>query len=268
MKKIIISAGFCIFLFFAGRAQSPEQLTVPLSSPGSSYSLNVDLVEGSIKASGYEGKEILITVTGKSRREDGRESQGGMKRISPKNSYDITAKEENNVVTVENNDANRAVEISLKIPKNVKLKLSTVNNGDIEVENVQGEIEINNVNGGIKCTGISGSVVATTVNGNVIATFATIDEKAPMAFTTLNGNVDVTLPANAKSNFKLKSERGEIFTDFDMDIEKNQSRTETQKEAGMYRLKLEDWIIGKINGGGPEMLMKNMNGNIYIRKTK
>ena len=36
----------------------------------------------------------------------------------------------------------------------------------------------------------------------------------------------------------------------------------------MYQLKLDDWIIGKINGGGPEVLMKNMNGNIYVRKNK
>jgi hypothetical protein len=268
MKKIILNIGICIFFFYHARSQSPEQLIVPLSSPGSSYTLHVDLVNGSIKVSGYEGKEIQISVTAKGKREDGQEGPGGMKRISPKNSFDITAKEENNSVSVENNDVNRAIELSLKIPKNVKLKLSTVNNGDIEVENVQGELEINNVNGGIKCLGIAGSVVASTVNGNVITTFASIDEKAPMAFTTLNGNVDVSLPAGVKSNFKLKSERGEIYTDFDMDIDKTQPQTETQKEAGMYRLKLEDWIMGKINGGGPEMLMKNMNGNIYIRKTK
>jgi uncharacterized protein YehS (DUF1456 family) len=268
MKKIILNITICIFLIFSARAQSAEQLTVPLSSPGSSYTLHIDLINGSIRVNSYDGKEIQISVTAKGKREDGQEGPGGMKRISPKNGFDITAKEENNTVTVENNDVNRAIELSLKIPKNVKLKLSTINNGDIEVENVQGELEINNVNGGIKCTGISGSVVASTVNGNVITTFTSIDEKAPMAFTTLNGNVDVSLPAGAKSNFKLKSERGEIYTDFDMEIDKTQGQAETKKESGMYRLKLEDWIMGKINGGGPEMLMKNMNGNIYIRKTK
>jgi len=30
----------------------------------------------------------------------------------------------------------------------------------------------------------------------------------------------------------------------------------------MYSVKIEDWVYGKIDGGGPEMLMKNMNGNI------
>jgi len=89
-----------------------------------------------------------------------------------------------------------------------------------------------------------------------------------MAFSTLNGNVDVSFPASAKSNLRLKSERGEIFTDFDIDIDKTQPKTELKKEAGMYQLKLDDWIMGKINGGGPEVMMKNMNGNIYVRKNK
>jgi putative adhesin len=271
MKKLlIITATFFLFCTATLNAQTnaAEQLKVPLSSPGKIYTLNVDLVNGSIMVSSYAGNEILIEVKSKGRRETTDDGPGGMKRISPKNSFDITAKEDNNVVTVENNDVNKTIELSLKIPQNVKLKLSTVNNGDIEVENVQGELEINNVNGGIKCIGISGSVVASSVNGNVITTFNAVDDKAPMAFTTLNGNVDVSFPATAKSNVKLKSERGEIYTDFDIDIDKTQPKTETKKEAGMYQLKLDDWIIGKINGGGPEVLMKNMNGNIYVRKSK
>jgi len=271
MKKILIVAFtliiFCSSNLFA-QTNAAEQLKVPLSSPGKSYTLNVDLVNGSIKVSSYAGSEILIEVKSKGKREISDDGPGGMKKISTKNSFDITAKEDNNVVTVENNDVNKSVELNLKVPQNVKLKLSTVNNGNIEVENVQGELEINNVNGAIKCTGINGSVVATTVNGSVVTTFTAINDKAPMAFTTLNGNVDVTFPVSAKSNFKLKSERGEVFTDFDIDIDKTEPKVETKKEEGMYQLKLDDWIIGKINGGGPEILMKNMNGNIYVRKAK
>ncbi len=270
MKKLF-SFSFALFLFCMITAQAQtnaDQLKLPLSTPGKAYSLHVDMVNGSIKASGYDGSEILIDVKVKGRKEISEDAPGGMKRITPKNSFDITAKEDNNVVTVENNDVNKAIDLYLKIPKNVKLKLSTVNNGTIEVENVQGELEINNVNGGIKCTNITGSVVASTVNGNVVTTFNSIDDKAPMAFSTLNGNVDVSFPASAKSNFRLKSERGEIFTDFDIDIDKTQPKTESKREAGMYQLKLDDWIMGKINGGGPEVMMKNMNGNIYVRKNK
>ncbi len=39
-----------------------------------------------------------------------------------------------------------------------------------------------------------------------------------MASTSFNGDVDVTLPASAKANLKLRTDQGEIFTDFDVQI--------------------------------------------------
>ena len=66
----------------------------------------------------------------------------------------------------------------------------------------------------------------------------------------------------------MKSDRGDLFTDFDIDVDKNQPKTNRTAQSGMYRVTVEDWVSGKINGGGPEMLMKNMNGNIYVRKAK
>ena len=39
-----------------------------------------------------------------------------------------------------------------------------------------------------------------------------------MAFTSLNGIVDVTLPASVKANVKLRSDQGDVFTDFDIQL--------------------------------------------------
>jgi hypothetical protein len=274
MQKIHVISYVLFYLLFAqvvhAQNTASEQLTVPLSDPGKSYTLKVNLVTGSIKAASYAGKDILIEVNtpGQNKRDMTEDAGNGMKRISPRNSFDITATEDNNIVTVDNNNVNKPVILTLKIPQNVKLKLSTVNEGEIEVNNVQGELEINNVNGSIKLTNISGSVIATTVNGDLTASFYSIDPKAPMAFTTLNGNVDVTFPAAAKSNLKLKSDQGEIYTDFDIEIDKSEPKVNRTSQSGMYQLKLDDWIIGRINGGGAEILMKNMDGDIYFRKAK
>ena len=164
----------------------------------------------------------------------------------------------------------RAINLSIKIPNNAsKIHLHTVNNGDIQVENLKSEMEIKNVNGKITMLNVSGSVVANTINGGIIANLNSVESNAPMAFSTLNGNVDITFPSTFKGNMKLKSDRGDIFTDFDMAIEKSSS-TEPFKSSkpGMYKIEIDNWVNGKINGGGPEVLMKNMNGNILIRKGK
>jgi Putative adhesin len=271
MKRMKISGLLLLSLIMVttsfAQSGSTEQLIVPLSSPGKPYVLKIHLVKGSIKVASYDGQDIIINVT--SRDDDEERSvanEMGMKRISTSGSYEVTAKEADNTVTVGTSNPNKYIDLDLKIPQDVKLKLGTVNNGAIEVENVRGELEVNNVNGKITLTNISGSVVANTVNGDVTVTFNSVDPKAPMAFSTLNGHVKVTLPADTKANLKLKSDNGDIFSDFDIDIDKPQSKVDKSNEQGMYKIKKDDWVYGKINGGGPEIMMKNMQGNIYVKK--
>ena len=274
MKNLKITGSFILCLAFVPglKAQTSltEQLIVPLSSPGKAYTLKVELVMGSIKVVSYEGKDIVLDVTPKKEDDDSKgsaDAENGMKRISTSGSYEVTAKEHDNTIIVNTSNPNKSFNLSLKIPQEVMLKLGTVNDGDIEVENVKGELEVSNVNGEIKLANISGSVVANTINGDVIVTFTSVDPKAPMAFSTLNGDVKVTLPADTKANLKLKSDMGEVFSDFDIEIDKTQPKINKTSEPGMYKIKKDDWVYGKINGGGPEMLMKNMQGNIYVKKS-
>jgi hypothetical protein len=270
MKKMKITGLllFCILLAAktSGQTGSKEQLTVPLSSPGKPYTLKVELVEGSIKVMGYDGQDIVINVTSPVKDEEEGTVRNGMKRISPSGGYEVTAKELDNTVTVNADNPSKEINLELKIPQNVKLKAGTVNDGDIEVSNLKGELEINNVNGKITLTTISGLVVANTVNGDVTVTFVSVDPKAPMAFSTLNGDVNVTLPADTKANLKLKSDNGEVFSDFDVAIDNTTPKINKTTEQGMYKLKKDEWVYGKINGGGPEIMMKNMQGDIYVKK--
>ena len=41
---------------------------------------------------------------------------------------------------------------------------------------------------------------------------------APMAFANLNGDVDVTFPADLKATVRLHADNGEIYSDFDVDV--------------------------------------------------
>ncbi len=274
MKTIKIAAAFVLTMFLSGQVMAQdqkEQLVVPLSEPGKPFKLNIGLINGSIKISTYEGKDVIIDVTveKEDRRGDRKENAGGMKRITAGNGMDVSAEEKNNRVTVHSESWKGNVNFVIKVPQSeATMKLSTVNNGDISVTGVNGEIEVTNVNGAVTLTNVSGSVVANTVNGDVKANLKSIDPKAPMAFSTLNGNVDITFPSTLKANVKLKSDMGEMFTDFDIDADKNQPAVKKTNQSGMYRVNIESWVYGKINGGGPELMMKNMNGNIYIRKAK
>lgn len=272
--RILALAAFTAFTVISAplRAQGDlkEQLSIPLSDPGKPGTLKVHLIRGSIRVTGYNGNQVVIDATTKQadKSEKPRENVEGMKRISKNGAMDISATEENNVVNVSSKLFNSHMELNIKVPMKFSLNVGTINEGDVLVENVDGVLEITNVNGDIRLSNISGSAVANTVNGLLKANFKTVDTKSPMAFSTLNGNVDVTLPPTAKFDVKIKSDQGEIYSDFDVDVEKGvQQATKTAKD-GMYKVSIEDWVKGKVNGGGSEIMMKNMNGNIFLRKAK
>jgi hypothetical protein len=67
--------------------------------------------------------------------------------------------------------------------------------------------------------------------------------------------VDVTLPSTAKANLKLRSDNGEIHTSFELQL--------LRPTLGPNRT-----LTGTINGGGPDLDLRTLNGNIYIRKGK
>src|SRR5664279_2316646 len=271
MKKMKIAVLVLLSLMFTlkslAQSDATQTLTVPLSSPGKPYSLKVHLVSGSINVTGYDGKDIVIIVNPRSNdEEDSPKTENGMKRISNHGGYEVTAKEADNNVTVNTGNPMKAIDLNIKIPQDGKLQIGTVNDGEVTIDNVKGELEVNNVNDKIKLTNISGSVVANTVNGDVDVTFKAIDPKAAMAFSTLNGDINVTLPDDTKANLKMKSDNGDIFSDFDIDVDKTPSKVDKTTEPGLYKIKKDDWVLGKINGGGPEMMMKNMQGDIYVKK--
>ncbi|MGY3089956.1 hypothetical protein ACVWYF_003004 [Hymenobacter sp. UYAg731] len=249
-----------------------EQLTVALSAPGKPGSLELSLVNGSIHVAGYGGKDVVIDAVARARQGDrhptSKAETNGMKRLSAANSLNLTAEEKNNQIEITTDSYKHPVDLTIKVPQNFSLKLSTVNNGDITVDNVTGELEITNVNGTIQLNQVAGSVVANTVNGNLIVVFKSVTAGAPMAFSTLNGKVDVTFPSSIKAALKMKSERGDVYSDFDVAVDKGAAKVTRTTQNGLSRLSTDDWTYGKVNGGGPEVMLKTFNGDIFLRKAK
>ena len=89
-----------------------------------------------------------------------------------------------------------------------------------------------------------------------------------MSFSTYNGDIDLTFPPSLKASLKMKTEQGEVLSDFDMTLVKTGPIQKKDTNSGVYKVKIDDWVKGDINGGGPEFTMKNYNGDIKVRKRK
>jgi hypothetical protein len=248
-----------------------NQVAVPLSNPGKPGKLVASLISGSITVTGYDGKNVVIRYDFKGKKEDEDQPKPpppGLKRI-PNVGGGLEATEKDNVVTVNTGFRMHDADLQIMTPHNFSLHLSTVNNGDIVVKDVSGEMEISNINGDITMKDISGSVVANTVNGDMKVSFEKITPDVPMSFTTLNGDVDVSLPSNAKFTARMKTDQGDIYTDFDMDLSSSPTpKVVTSNKGGVYKVSVGDWRYAKVNGGGPELTFKSFNGDISIRKDK
>lgn len=271
MKSII--AVFVLLISSAAWAQDfNEKLVVPLSSPDARGKLDVGQVRGDIKIETYDGKEVIIVATAAGNKDDDcsscdddnkRSAPAGMQRIAS-SSVEFSASENNNRVKIETNSWKKGINLDIKIPENFDLKVSTVH-GKIDVKGTNGQMEVSTVHGSLTFTDVSGSIVCNTVHGDVIANFKKVSPNEPMSFVTLHGNVDVTFPSNVKATTKMKSDRGEIYTDFEMTVEKSRPETKSAEKGG-YKVSINSWVYGDINGGGPEYTMKNMHGDIIIRK--
>ena len=271
---VVIVAILCVAFAAPAPAQTQAQTQTPsgadrvsvnLSDPARPALVKASLLNGGIIVKGYEGKEVVVEA--RARNHDSARADSNMKRIVV-SSTGLSVEEENNEVRISSDSVMRTIDLTISVPVHTSLKLSAVNSGDIVVTGVDGELDVNDVNGSVTLNNVSGSAVAHALNGRVLVTFTRINQK-PMAFSSLNGDIDVTFPADLKANLSLKSDRGEIFSDFDVQVQASapqQTVEDGRKNGGKYLVKIDKTVHAKINGGGPELQFTNFNGGIYIRK--
>jgi DUF4097 and DUF4098 domain-containing protein YvlB len=252
----------------AQESSGPDRVAVTLTDPSRPALVKASLVNGGITVKAYDGKEVIVEARARTRdRESSHSESNNMKRIVV-SSTGLSVEAENNEVHIGTDSLARPIDLTITVPVHTSLKLSAVNDGNIVVTGVDGELDVNDVNGSVTMNNVSGSAVAHALNGRLLATFTRINQK-PMAFSSLNGDIDVTFPADLKANLSLKSDRGEIFSDFDVQVQASapqQTVEDGRKDGGKYRVKIDKTVHAAINGGGPEYQFTNFNGSIYIRK--
>jgi DUF4097 and DUF4098 domain-containing protein YvlB len=124
------------------------------------------------------------------------------------------------------------------------------------VKGSQGEIEIKTMNSDVILEEVSGPIVAKSTSGDITVKFANLNQEKPSSIVNTSGFIDVTMPAGAKSNMKLRSISGEIYSDLDLEM----------PNSGNFKHTYGANIDGKVNGGGVDIDLHAISGNIYLRK--
>jgi hypothetical protein len=252
-----------------------EKVNVPLSDPSQPARIHVSLLMGGIIVRGGNTREVVVETrsgSGSSHERPVPPKAAGMHRLDVGAGAGLDIVQQNNLVTIKTTPWGRPTELVITVPRNSSLQLKTIGGGGvIDVQGVDGEIDANSLNGQITLNDVSGSILAHALNGEILAKLDRVDPTKPMAFSTLNGDIDVTLPGSIRANLRMKTDHGEIFSDFDVAQIAGSpivSEDSGHEHGDRHRIRVDNTLRGTINGGGPEYQFTTLNGQIYIRKRK
>ena len=278
-KPILLLSSLALLLGCGSGAlyaqDSGEKVAVPLDDPSRPVRVHVHLLSGGVSIRGTDAKTVTVETSSASgehsRRPHRTDSKAnGMKQLEFPGNGGLDIVEQDNLVTIKSGVFGGPVNVTVTVPRHSSLQLKCMNNGDIVVEGVDGEIDANNLNGSITLKNVAGSVLAHSMNGEVKASLDRIDAGKPMSFSTMNGDIDVTLPSSLTANVLMKTDHGEIYSDFEVKLA-NAGGVVTKsgrQSDGSYHLQFDHALRGSINGGGPEFKFTSFNGEIYLRRKK
>lgn len=253
-------------------AAAQDKINVPLSKPGQPVTVHLRFTNSAVTINAGAGNEVTVESvpsekdqTRAARRDKTPAPPPGMKRIDV-GRLALEIEEKDNDVTLRDSGMSSGMVI-ITVPAKTSVIAKTTN-GKFTATGLDGNLEVDSSNGSVTLTKISGAAVIHNHNGSIHAELDRVSADQPMSFTTMNGQIDVTLPAPTKAKFKIKAEHGSIYSDFDMKLEAaaKPEVQDTRSKDGRYRVKLDHSVTATINGGGPEYLFQSMNGSILIHK--
>lgn len=250
---------------YPAQAQTTAPITIELSQPDQPMTLKLGLLSANIVVIGERRSDIQLDVAGG---DSGRRivTPSGSKQIAG-SSYRLQATEENNIVEVSSDWRMSTIDITARVPASAAVNLWTTNNGTIVVNGVKGEMQLRNTNGPITVTGAGAAVIAESVNEDLAISFASLDGVTASSLTSVNGDLSVGLPGNPKVQVHLDTARGQISSDFEIEVQPSEPKVSRKEDDGSIEIAVENMIIADINGGGPVILLKTLNGDIQINKS-
>jgi len=269
MKPSLALPGLLLFVCALACAQQStgDRIVVPARNTSHPRVVNAHILNGSITVKTHNGKDVIVESGSEShKRSPSSGAPAGMRRIDIED-RGLEVVEADNVITVRNRFGGGS-NLVITVPVDTSLNLKS-NNGSLAADGVHGEIEASSLNGAITLTNVSGTVTAHSLNAAVKVTLDRVDQGKPLSFSTLNGPIDVTLPADVKANLSIKTDHGSVYSDFDITLGSTRAITEKNDTPdGKFRVRVDHTILGTINGGGVEMTFHTFNGRVTISKKK
>jgi len=239
--------------------------------------LIIENIFGMIELEGYAGNKVILEVEKEFSADTKNELEDALKKVF------LAIETRGDTVNVflsgicgcnrNNHNHNRHLcdfkfnyDFKVKVPQNANINVSTVNNGDVVVQNIEGDVVAKNVNGGITLGNISGSAKVHTINGNVEVRH-TKNPSKKSSYYSLNGDVNVYYNRHLSAEMHFKSFQGDMYSDFDnTEMLPPVLTTSKTKNKNNTIYKIENVMAIKVGKGGVVLSFETFSGDVYVRK--
>jgi len=206
--------------------------------------VTVENVDGDILVEGWDRAEVEATVVMRSR-----SSQDRLDAIK----VAVEAKPGSlafHTLYPTNPEKRVRVDYRLRVPRQVQLEDLSTLQGSIAVRGVEGSMKARSLHGDITGIDVSGSVEARALTGNILISLRSLpDARGAIRLETINGNLNLQVPAKTNADLELTTVAGRIFGDF---------RYEVSLVPG------ESTRRSRLGEGGVPIELRTVRGNIRV----
>jgi len=253
--------------------RADEKIEKSFAMPAGHRTLEIDNIWGSIEVVGTNSSQAQLTVSKSIRAE----SQAKLDQARKEVTLDIT--EQEGLLKLYVNGPFRChcddgcghresegyivkMDFQIQVPRDIDIRIKTVNEGRVSVRDISGSFLVRNVNGDIQMRNVAGSGTARTVNGPVKVSFRQNPHEIS-DFQTINGAVELEFAQGLAADFRFKTFNGSIYSDFP--VTALPVRAVQEEHHGSKFVFHADRYTGvRIGSGGPEIKVENLNGDIRI----
>jgi hypothetical protein len=206
LKLVMLLAAFFGMASALGASSGTERVWEKRFSLPPGGQVMVENVHGSICVEGWDRAEVEASVVMRSPRPTDRlddvqvavEARSGSLAFHTLYPRDL--------------DGPVLVDYHLRVPRQVRLEQLSTLEGGIAVRDVEGTVQARSLHGDIEGFDVAGSVVARALTGDIRVSLRALPApQSPIRLETLNGDLDLLLPALANADLELTTVAGKVL---------------------------------------------------------
>ena len=154
----------------------------------------------------------------------------------------------------------------IKVPKNVSVELSAINQGEVKAKNIDAKtITATNINGPITLENIAGKTYVNALNKDINISY-TKNPSKESTYKSLNGDINISVQKGLNADVSFKSLNGDIFTN--VDTKSAPAKINMKKNSGKRGTKysMNSTSAFKIGNGGVQLNFDLLNGDVTIKE--